>query len=170
MTEQQKYKVVKKFTDFEIRDYEPCLIAEVSVDGSMNQAGSYGFRPLFNYISQNNISMTAPVIQIPVKNDQWKISFVMPSGSDISSLPISKNSDVEIKQIPQGFYACVKFSGNYSETKLEKNLNLLKSALTRESIKEIGNENNWRSARFDPPFKPSFLKRNEIQIPVYWTS
>jgi len=170
MTEQQKYKVVKKFTDFEIRDYEPCAIAEVSVAGSMNQAGSYGFRPLFNYISQNNISMTAPVIQIPVKNDQWKISFVMPSGSDISSLPISKNSDVEIKQIPQGFYACVKFSGNYSETKLEKNLNLLKSALTRESIKEIGNENNWRSARFDPPFKPSFLKRNEIQIPVNWTS
>jgi hypothetical protein len=114
--------------------------------------------------------MTAPVIQIPVKNDQWKISFVMPSGSDISSLPISKNSDVEIKQIPQGFYACLKFSGNYSETKLEKNLNLLKSALVRESIKEIGVENNWRSARFDPPFKPSFLKRNEIQIPVNWTS
>ena len=170
MTEQQKYKVVKKFTDFEIRDYEPCLIAEVSVDGSMNQAGSYGFRPLFNYISQNNISMTAPVIQIPVKSDQWKISFVMPSDSDISSLPISKNSDVEIKQIPQGFYACLKFSGNYSETKLEKNLNLLRRALVSESIKEIGNENNWRSARFDPPFKPSFLKRNEIQIPVNWNS
>lgn len=169
MTEQQKYKVVKKFTDFEIRDYEPCLIAEVIVDGPMNQAGSYGFRPLFNYISQNNISMTAPVFQNPVKNDQWKISFVMPSGSDISSLPISKNSDVEIKQIPQGFYACLKFSGNYSETKLEKNLNLIKSALIRESIKEIGVENNWRSARFDPPFKPSFLKRNEIQIPVNWT-
>jgi effector-binding domain-containing protein len=170
MTQQQKYKLVKKFVDFEVRDYEPCLIAEVSVDGSMNQAGSYGFRPLFNYISQNNISMTAPVIQIPVKNDQWKISFVMPSGSDISSLPISKNSDVEIKQIPQDFYACLKFSGNYTETKLDKNLNLLKSALIRESIKEIGNENNWRSARFDPPFKPSFLKRNEIQIPVNWTS
>jgi effector-binding domain-containing protein len=136
----------------------------------MNQAGSYGFRPLFNYISQNNISMTAPVLQVPVKSNLWKISFVMPSGSDISSLPISKNSDVGIKQIPQGFYACLKFSGNYSEAKLEKNLNLLKSALTRESIKEIGNENNWRSARFDPPFKPSFLKRNEIQIPINWTN
>ena len=41
--------------------------------------------------------MTAPVIQIPVKNDQWKISFVMPSGSDLTSLPISKNSEVEEK-------------------------------------------------------------------------
>ena len=92
----------------------------------------------------------------------------MPSGSDISSLPISRNSDVEIKQIPQGFYACLKFSGNYSEAKLDKNLKLLKGALVRESIKEIGGENNWRSARFDPPFKPSFLKRNEIQIPVNW--
>ena len=138
MTEQQKYKVVKKFVDFEIRDYESCNVAEVCVDGSMSQAGSYGFRPLFNYISQNNISMTAPVIQIPVKNDKWRISFVMPSGSDISSLPISRNSDVEIKQIPQGFYACLKFSGNYSEAKLQKNLSLLRGAIARESIKEIG--------------------------------
>jgi hypothetical protein len=114
--------------------------------------------------------MTAPVLQIPVKSNLWKISFIMPSGSDIASLPISKNSDVEIKQIPQGFYACLKFSGNFSELKIEKNLKLLRSSLTRESIKEIGNENNWRSARFDPPFKPSFLKRNEIQIPVNWIS
>ena len=168
MTEQQKYRVVKKFIDFEIRDYEPCLIAEVIIDGSMNQAGSYGFRPLFNYISQNSISMTAPVIQIPVKKGQWKISFVMPYGSDISSLPISKNSEVEIKQIPQGFYACRRFTGNYTEIKLEKNLKLLKDALIKELITEKGFENNWRSARFDPPFKPSFLKRNEIQIPINW--
>ena len=168
MTEQQKYRVVKKFIDFEIRDYEPCLIAEVIVDGSMNQAGSYGFRPLFNYISQNSISMTAPVIQIPVKKGQWKISFVMPYGSDISSLPISKNSEVEINQVPQGFYACRRFTGNYTEIKLEKNLKLLKDALIKELITEKGFENNWRSARFDPPFKPSFLKRNEIQIPINW--
>ena len=168
MTEQQKFRVVKKFIDFEIRDYEPCLIAEVIVDGSMNQAGSYGFRPLFNYISQNSISMTAPVIQIPVKKGQWKISFVMPYGSDISSLPISKNSEVEINQVPQGFYACRRFTGNYTEIKLEKNLKLLKDALIKELITEKGFENNWRSARFDPPFKPSFLKRNEIQIPINW--
>ena len=170
MTEQQKYRVVKKFIDFEIRDYEPCLIAEVIVDGSMNQAGSYGFRPLFNYISQNSISMTAPVIQIPVKKGQWKISFVMPYGSNISSLPISKNSEVEINQVPQGFYACRRFTGNYTEIKLEKNLKLLKDALIKELITEKGFENNWRSARFDPPFKPSFLKRNEIQIPINWNN
>ena len=170
MTEQQKYRVVKKFIDFEIRDYEPCLIAEVIVDGSMNQAGSYGFRPLYNYISQNSISMTAPVIQIPVKKGQWKISFVMPYGSDISSLPISKNSEVEINQVPQGFYACRRFTGNYTEIKLEKNLKLLKDALIKELITEKGFENNWRSARFDPPFKPSFLKRNEIQIPINWNN
>ena len=168
MTEQQKYKLVKKFSDFEIRDYESCFIAEVSVEGSLSTAGSYGFRPLFNYISQNNISMTAPVLQVPVKSNLWKISFVMPSGSDISSLPTAKNAEVEIKQLPQSFYACLKFTGSYSQEKLEKNIKLLKNALLRESISEIGFDNNWRSARFDPPFKPSFLKRNEIQIPVEW--
>lgn len=170
MTAQQKYKVVEKFSDFEIREYESCFIAEVNAEGSINSAGSLGFRPLFNYISQNNISMTAPVIQTPVKNNLWKISFVMPSGSDISRLPIDKNLVVEIKQLPQAFYACLKFTGNYTETKLDKNLKLLKNALIRESITEIGLENNWRSARFDPPFKPSFLKRNEVQIPVIWNN
>lgn len=168
MTEQQKYKVVKKFSDFEIRDYESCFIAEVSSEGSIGSAGNYGFRPLFNYISQNNISMTAPVLQIPVKSNLWKILFVMPSGSDISSLPISKNSEVEIKELPQAFYACLKFTGNFTELKLEKYFKLLKNALIRESITEIDFENNWRSARFDPPFKPPFLKRNEVQIPVEW--
>lgn len=168
MTEQQKYKVVKKYSDFEIRDYESCIVAEVNVEGSLSTAGSYGFRPLFNYISQNNIAMTAPVLQVPVKNNLWKISFVMPSDSNISSLPIDKNAEVEIKQLPQSFYACLRFTGNYAQEKLEKNIKLLKNALLRESISEIGFDNNWRSARFDPPFKPSFLKRNEVQIPVEW--
>lgn len=168
MTEQQKYKVVKKYSDFEIRDYESCFIAEVNVEGSLSTAGSYGFRPLFNYISQNNIAMTAPVLQVPVKNNLWKISFVMPSDSNISSLPIDNNAEVEIKQLPQSFYACLRFTGNYAQEKLEKNIKLLKNALLRESISEIGFDNNWRSARFDPPFKPSFLKRNEVQIPVEW--
>jgi hypothetical protein len=112
--------------------------------------------------------MTAPVLQVPVKSNLWKISFVMPSGSDISSLPIAKNTEVEIKQLPQAFYACLRFTGNFSQEKLEKNIKLLKNALLRESISEIGFDNNWRSARFDPPFKPSFLKRNEVQIPVEW--
>lgn len=168
MTEQQKYKVVKKYSDFEIRDYESCIVAEVNVEGSLSTAGSYGFRPLFNYISQNNIAMTAPVLQVPVKNNLWKISFVMPSDSNISSLPIDNNAEVEIKQLPQSFYACLRFTGNYAQEKLEKNIKLLKNALLRESIPEIGFDNNWRSARFDPPFKPSFLKRNEVQIPVEW--
>ncbi len=168
MTQQQKYQVVKKYSDFEIRNYEACVIAEVTVDGEMNQAGSFGFRPLFNYISKNNISMTAPVLQVPVKTNVWNISFVMPSGSKVSDLPISDNESVQVKELPQGFYACLKFKGNYTNKKLENNIELLKNAINRENIKEIGSGDNWRSARFDPPFKPAFLKRNEIQIPIIW--
>jgi hypothetical protein len=126
MTEQQKYKVVKKFVEFEVRDYESCNIAEVSVDGSMSSAGSYGFRPLFNYISQNNISMTAPVIQIPVKNDQWKISFVMPSGSDIASLPISKNSEVEIKKSPKRILCLPQIFWKFLRNKIRKKSEVVK--------------------------------------------
>ena len=39
-----------------------------------------------------------------------------------------------------------------------------------EPKSNIALSDETRICRFDPPFKPSFLKRNEIQIPVNWTN
>ena len=68
MTEQQEYRVLKAHGDVELREYAPCVVADVVVSGSAEQAGSAAFRPLFEYISGANrgaepLSMTAPVIQ-----------------------------------------------------------------------------------------------------------
>ena len=108
MTEEQKYTVERKFPMFEVRRYEPCVFADVIVNGDFESAGSLGFRPLIGYISGNNqpnskIAMTAPVIQEPVskiamtspvlqQNSGQKniISFVMPAGLTLEALPIPR--------------------------------------------------------------------------------
>ena len=67
--EEAKYSVVQQDGKFEIRDYEPYLLAEVEVDGAFEEAGNKAFRYLFKYISGTNqpqaeIAMTAPVSQV----------------------------------------------------------------------------------------------------------
>ena len=92
MTERQKFAVLKKYSKFELRRYEPCVVAEVSVENSYQLAGQSAFRDLFRYISNGNqlsesIAMTAPVIaatQGEISSNKWVISFVMPSGSSLS--------------------------------------------------------------------------------------
>ena len=73
-TETPKYKILQQDGDFEVRQYEPRIVAEVSVDGEMDTATREGFRILAAYIfgknaGQQSIAMTAPVTQAadPVK-------------------------------------------------------------------------------------------------------
>jgi hypothetical protein len=67
-TEEAKYEVVKKYGDFELRQYAPYLVAEVEVKGTFGSAAYQAFQTLFKYIDGNNrwqqkIPMTAPVEQ-----------------------------------------------------------------------------------------------------------
>ena len=66
--EKAKYAVLEKEDDFEIRQYDPQIVAETFVAGNLEEAGNEGFRRLYAYISGDNkkkqsISMTAPVGQ-----------------------------------------------------------------------------------------------------------
>ncbi|MGA1117388.1 MAG: heme-binding protein, partial [Candidatus Nanopelagicaceae bacterium] len=81
MTERQKFDLIKKIpnTKVEIRRYHSCVMADMIVQAPFEQAGSLGFRPLVTYISQNNIAMTAPVLQELSDSRSWIVSFVMPA-------------------------------------------------------------------------------------------
>ena len=68
--EEAKYTVSVKQDDFEVREYEPSIVAEVIVNDDFEDASGAAFRTLFNYISgdntgRNKIEMTAPVTQKP---------------------------------------------------------------------------------------------------------
>ena len=181
MTEEQKYTVEQKFPKFEVRQYEACVFADVTVTGDFESAGSAGFRPLIGYISGNNkpnskIAMTAPVVQEPVlKIDMTSpvlqqssgqeniISFVMPSGMTLDALPIPTNSKVLLREVPEQLLAVSRFSGRWTVATYLKHVAELENNIAESGFKSNGPP---RFARFDPPWTPWFMRRNEIQIPI----
>jgi SOUL heme-binding protein len=69
--EQPQYTVIQKSELYEIRKYEPYIVAEVVVPGPESEAGGQAFSLLGGYIFGKNkgerkLEMTAPVVQTPV--------------------------------------------------------------------------------------------------------
>ena len=163
MTQHQKYRIIRKYEGCELREYLPCVFADVIVAADRDSAQNQGFRPLFEYISQNKIAMTAPVLQEEIANHQWRISFVMPAGMEISELPIPTNSNITLRHMDAHYAAAIKFAGKTTEKTLEPYENLLRQSIETIGLEVIG---SVRIARFDPPWKLPMSRHNEIIIPV----
>ena len=161
MAERQKFDLVKKIprTKVEIRRYHPCVIADVIVEAPYSQAASLGFRPLVTYISQNKIAMTAPVLQESTDSRSWIISFVMPAEMTLRDLPNPQNSKVRLRTLSEQLSAVLAFTGLAPSSKIQEKELELRAVLAKEILTPIG---ALRIARFDPPWKPGFLRYNEV--------
>jgi hypothetical protein len=168
MTEQQPYTVLKRYPDMELRDYPAGMQIETEVSGDFINAGSMGFRPLVNFISGNNrarqaITMTAPVIQESVTTSRHKVRFVMPEEMDESNTPSPSDSKVSVVRVPAHLAAARKFGGSWNKEKFEREGTKLLEEVAKAGLIPQGNL-YW--SRFDPPWKPGFLKHNEVLIRV----
>jgi len=180
--EEAKYTVIMKEESFELRQYEPNIVAETIVEGDFDSVGNEGFRRLFKYISGENqkkqsIAMTAPVSQdagpekiamtAPVsqeqKGGQWRIAFVMPSEYTLDTLPQPLDPKVLLKEIPPRRMAAITYSGTWSKRRYEEKKALLELFIKKQGLKRIGEP---VFARYNPPFMPWFMRRNEVLIPV----
>jgi hypothetical protein len=183
--EETSYSIVKKDHQFEIRDYAPHVLAETIADGDMGQAGNSSFGVLFRYISGSNqsqtkVAMTAPVSQQPLGEKinmtapvgqqrvqgKWVVSFAMPSSYTLETLPKPTDARVTLRQIPARRMASVSYSGfwtekNYSQHKQELEIWIRKNGLSASGDPVL--------ARYDSPFTPWFLRRNEVLIPISTT-
>jgi hypothetical protein len=172
MTKRQEFRVVRTYSDFELREYQPCVIAQVKVSGQYSTAGSQAFRHLFQYISQGNkasqkIAMTAPIIAAQhtdrENSDDWYVSFVMPSGSTLAHMPHPNDPQVILRELGTERCIAISFRGIATQEKSNRVIKELRAAAAQENI-ALSSET--RICRFDPPFKPGFLQYNEIVIPV----
>lgn len=161
MTEQQLYTVISVHDGYEVRMYPAHILAQVDAGGTFFQAGNQGFRPLIRYITASNISMTAPVIQSPSENQQYTVSFVMPAGA--TSVPAPSDPSVRTVEVPQRRVAAREFGGGSNEKRYQQNADALKTALSRDGVAVEG---PVYFARYDPPWKPGFLKRNEALVAI----
>lgn len=176
------YQVLKEAGNFELREYAPHILAEIVVEGNLEDAGNKAFRPLFNYISGANrarakIAMTAPVSQEPSgekismtapvsqqrTRDQWAISFMMPASYTLATLPVPENPAIKLRQVPAHLVAAVRYSGTWSENNYQRYRQELEKWIRENGLKIVGDP-VW--ARYNPPFTLWFLRRNEILITV----
>ena len=173
MTKQQEFRVLQTYEDFELREYLPCVIAEVKVSANYSTATRSAFSSLFNYISQGNessqkIAMTAPVItaQKADRSDSagWYVSFVMPSGSAFDHMPHPNDSEVKLRELDTETCVAKSFRGTATDELSRKKVQELRTSASKANI-ALSDET--RICRFDPPFKPSFLQYNEIVIPIH---
>lgn len=179
-TEEPQYTVIKTDGDFEIRRYAPHIVAETVVtDADQERGTNVGFRRLAGFIFGNNrtkesIEMTAPVtttrsekiaMTAPVatsrKGDDIVMAFMMPSQYTLETLPEPTDPRVLISQVPERVMAVLKFSGSWSEERFQVQTAKLQEWLRKHDAKVMGAA---AVARYNAPWTPWFMRRNEIQI------
>ena len=184
-TEEPEFTVIFQEDNFEIREYEPKIIAHVQTVGDFDDASSQGFKMLADFIFGNNtidntskkISMTAPVLAslsskkismtAPViaenNNNEWSISFVMPKEFTIETLPVPNNQDIKITTLPKEKFAVIVFSGLVRESNYNKKANLLNEFIKKKKLTPLS---SIQIARYNPPWTLPFFRRNELMIKI----
>jgi hypothetical protein len=170
--EEPSYEIEARDGAFEIRHYAPYVVAETLVEGDFKQASGQAFMRLFRYISGKNrrqlrpddpkISMTAPVTMRQV-GDATRMTFMVPGKYTLETAPQPADPAVQLRGEPGGLVAVLTYSGRSTQERfLEREVEL------RDWLASRGLEANAEAlfAGYDAPFKPWFLRRNEVLIPL----
>jgi hypothetical protein len=180
--EKPSYEVIVGHENKEIRRYNPSLIAKTIIKGSFKEAQNKGFGILAGYIfgenvSQQKISMTAPVVQkpesqkiamtapvaiIPQDDETWTMTFSMPSAYTIDSLPLPTDDRVIIEKLEERYIAAIRFSGFWGEQKNAQKAAQLIEWLGTQSEYELTSKPMF--AGYNPPWTLPFFRRNEMLI------
>ncbi len=160
--EEPDFRLIREDGDIQVRDYDAVIVAETVVEADFENAGNEAFRSLFDYISENDIAMTAPVTQEST-GEGWAVRFVMPEAYSLESLPEPQASNVQMKALPPRRMAVIVYSGSWSGENYRSHLAELMNWLNAEGF-EVTGDAIW--ARYNGPFSLWFLRRNEIHLPI----
>jgi hypothetical protein len=185
--EEPEFAVVKKLGAVEIRQYAPYVVAEVVVNANANDAGNQAFPILAGYIFGKNkgekkMAMTAPVIQssapvtqtaAPVKMEMtapvtqaavaggYLVQFVLPKTVSLATAPEPLDERVKLREMPAANWAVITYSGTWSQSNFDENLTALRAAL---KAADIATQGEPVLSRYNGPFTPWFMRRNEIWL------
>ena len=158
-----KYEVIKKIKNIEIRKYKESVNASYYSD-SEGKRNNY-FRSLASYIFGGNsknesISMTSPVT-IRLHGNKEMI-FRMPEKYTLENLPKANNPDINFFVIPACTKAAIEYSG-YSNKRIEaRKIDELKKILVENNI---AYDNKFEVLVYNSPYK-IINRRNEITVNI----
>lgn len=194
--DQPQYTVIKQNKNYEIRQYDPYIIAQTQVQGDYRQAASLGFRILADYIFGNNtkqstVQMTAPV---GIKESQ-KVDMTAPVTISESE-SIDMTTPVTITKDQQDYTVSFVMPFNYTLQTLPKPNNPQVEIKTQPARKVAALKFSWYAgpqrveakkqellnllgqdgvatkgtpeyAGYDAPLTAPWLRRNEIIIELH---
>lgn len=184
--EEPSYQVLQSDGAFELRQYEPTLVAHVDVAGDASGARNAGFRLLAGYIFGGNqgqrkidmtapvtqaaastpgekIAMTAPVTQGAAGPGRWRVSFTMPRAYSLQTLPMPNDPRVRFEVLPGEKRAVVRFDGFSTESNLGRHRALLEAWVQQRGLKPAG---EYVTAFYNDPFTLPWNRRNEWWVAV----
>lgn len=183
--EEPQYQLLQSDGAFELRQYEPVLLAQVEVDGEAGAARNAGFRLLAGYIFGGNqgqkkiamtapvtqaaappgekIAMTAPVTQAAAGPARWRVSFTMPRAYTLDTLPTPNDARVQFVTLPGDRRAVIRFDGFSSESNLGRHRALLEAWVQQRGLRPVG---DYVSAFYNDPMTLPWNRRNEWWVAV----
>lgn len=180
--EEPVYDLYAKYGAVEFRQYSPYVVAEVVVDGPASEAGNKAFSILAGYIFGKNkgaktFAMTAPVTQTTVPRKLAMtapvtqsiapgghlVQFVLPRGTTLDAAPEPIDTRITVRQEPSKRVAVIRYSGFWSDANYHKHLSQLEDSLRKAGVKWTGEP---VYSRYNAPFTPWFMRRNEIWLPL----
>ena len=179
-TEEPGYQLVREIAGIEVRQYEGYTVAEVLVSGPAAEAGNQAFPILAGYIFGKNkgerkFAMTAPVTQVavPTKLEMtapvtqtvapggFLVQFVLPKGVTVASAPEPLDARVQLREVAPRRVAVIRYSGFWSDSNYNEHLAKLQAALRDAGLAWTGEA---VYSRYNAPFTPWFMRRNEIWL------
>lgn len=165
----------------ELREYAPYVVAEVVIPDGTGDAGREAFPILAGYIFGKNrgqqsfamtapvtqmaapvtMAMTAPVTQAAAGGGAQRVQFVLPRGVSLAAAPEPLDPRVQLREVPASRLAVIRYSGTWSQANYDEHLAKLRTVLTQAGVQTRGGP---VLARYNGPFTPWFLRRNEIWL------
>ena len=181
LEEKPAYEVIDTLDDVEIRRYEQCLLARITMPGDHDEAMDAAFDRLGRYIFGENaerevMEMTNPVFQrheprgsasgnaVRQISDAWSMAFFLANNMLPGEAPKPDDPAIELVTEPEHKIAVLRYSGNDSDEQRAVHRQRLLDTLSLSTRWAVDKDVYW--AQYDAPFTLPFVKRNEAMVAV----
>lgn len=161
--ESPPYTVLLKKANYEVRKYDPFVVAETPYDSS----GPAAFGALAGYIFGRNaqgakMAMTTPVLSTAGNSMQF---YLGKSTGAVTNAPQPLDPNVNVKQEPGGVFVVSTFSGFGDESEAAVKAAELRRVAQLDGISLVPGA-TWVLARYNDPGTLPPFRRNDVMFPV----
>jgi len=154
--------------DLELRHYPARIEARAVVaNPGLEAALDHGYSRLACYLYGANaageiLTRTTPILTA-MRNGMYEVSFVMPPGRALDTLPAPSHPGIELREVPAHRVAVLPFRGRFTRDNVASHERALLQRLVDTGLAARGSVS---FAAFDSPATLPALRRNELWIEI----